>query len=169
MLFILRGVRLLAHRRNLAEAGLLLRLTELRMLHRRLERRARLFCLRLLALWSLCGLFRLRSLCGLLRLRLLHRLFALRCLCRLFRLRLLHRLLALRSLCRLFRLRLLHRLLALRSLCRLLVLRCGVPGFGGRLFVILIAAVQRCFVVHVEVVHDTDLLLLFAGTFRSLC
>ena len=39
----------------------------------------------------------------------------------------------------------------------------------GRLFVILIAAVQRCFVVHVEVVHDTDLLLLFAGTFRSLC
>ena len=124
MLFILRGVRLLAHRRNLAEAGLLLRLTELRMLHRRLERRARLFCLRL---------------------------FALRCLCRLFRLRLL------------------HRLLALRSLCGLLVLRCGVPGFGGRLFVILIAAVQRCFVVHVEVVHDTDLLLLFAGTFRSLC
>ena len=96
------------------------------MLHRRLERRARLFCLRLLAL---------------------------RCLCRLFCLRL----------------RLLHRLLALRSLCRLLVLRCGVPGFGGRLFVILIAAVQRCFVVHVEVVHDTDLLLLFAGTFRSLC
>ena len=110
MLFILRGVRLLAHRRNLTEAGLLLRLTELRMLHRRLERRARLFCLRLL-----------------------------------------------------------HRLLALRSLCGLLVLRCGVPGFGGRLFVILIAAVQRCFVVHVEVVHDTDLLLLFAGTFRSLC
>ena len=124
MLFILRGVRLLAHRRNLAEAGLLLRLTELRMLHRRLERRARLFCLRLLAL---------------------------------------------RCLCRLFRLRLLHRLLALRSLCGLLALRCGVPGFGGRLFVILIAAVQRCFVVHVEVVHDTDLLLLFAGTFRSLC
>ena len=124
MLFILRGVRLLAHRRNLAEAGLLLRLTELRMLHRRLERRARLFCLRLLAL---------------------------------------------RCLCRLFRLRLLHRLLVLRSLCGLLVLRCGVPGFGGRLFVILIAAVQRCFVVHVEVVHDTDLLLLFAGTFRSLC
>ena len=124
MLFILRGVRLLAHRRNLAEAGLLLRLTELRMLHRRLERRARLFCLRLLAL---------------------------------------------RYLCRLFRLRLLHRLLALRSLCGLLVLRCGVPGFGGRLFVILIAAVQRCFVVHVEVVHDTDLLLLFAGPFRSLC
>ena len=117
-------MRLLAHRRNLAEAGLLLRLTELRMLHRRLERRARLFCLRLLAL---------------------------------------------RCLCRLFRLRLLHRLLALRSLCRLLVLRCGVPGFGGRLLVILIAAVQRCFVVHVEVVHDTDLLLLFAGTFRSLC
>ena len=142
MLFILRGVRLLAHRRNLAEAGLLLRLTELRMLHRRLERRARLFCLRLLAL---------------------------RCLCRLFRLRLLHRLLALRSLCGLFCLRLLHRLLTLRSLYGLLVLRCGVPGFGGRLFVILIAAVQRCFVVHVEVVHDTDLLLLFAGTFRSLC
>ena len=133
MLFILRGVRLLTHRRNLAEAGLLLRLMELRMLHRRLERRARLFCLRLLVL---------------------------RCLCRLFRLRLLHRLLALRSLC---------GLLALRCLCRLLVLRCGVPGFGGRLFVILIAAVQRCFVVHVEVVHDTDLLLLFAGTFRSLC
>ena len=133
MLFILRGVRLLTHRRNLAEAGLLLRLTELRMLHRRLERRARLFCLRLLALRCLCGL------------------------------------LALRCLCRLFRLRLLHRLLALRSLCGLLVLRCGVPGFGGRLFVILIAAVQRCFVVHVEVVHDTDLLLLFAGTFRSLC
>ena len=124
MLFILRGVRLLTHRRNLAEAGLLLRLTELRMLHRRLERRARLFCLRLLAL---------------------------------------------RCLCRLLRLRLLHRLLALRCLCGLLVLRCGVPGFGGRLFVILIAAVQRCFVVHVEVVHDTDLLLLFAGTFRSLC
>ena len=124
MLFILRGVRLLAHRRNLAEAGLLLRLMELRMLHRRLERRARLFCLRLLAL---------------------------------------------RCLCRLFRLRLLHRLLALRCLCGLFVLRCGVPGFGGRLFVILIAAVQRCFVVHVEVVHDTDLLLLFAGTFRSLC
>ena len=133
MLFILRGVRLLAHRRNLTEAGLLLRLTELRMLHRRLERRTRLFCLRLLAL---------------------------RCLCRLFRLRLLHRLLALRSLCGLFRLRLLHRLL---------VLRCGVPGFGGRLFVILITAVQRCFVVHVEVVHDTDLLLLFVGTFCSLC
>ena len=133
MLFILRGVRLLAHRRNLAEAGLLLRLTELRMLHRRLERRARLFCLRLLAL---------------------------RCLCRLFRLRLLHRLLALRSLC---------GLLALRCLCGLFVLRCGVLGCGGRLFVILIAAVQRCFVVHVEVVHDTDLLLLFAGTFRSLC
>ena len=142
MLFILRGVWLLTHRRNLAEAGLLLRLTELRMLHRRLERRARLFCLRLLALRSLCGLLVLRCLCGL---------FALRCLCRLFRLRLL------------------HRLLALRSLCRLLVLRCGVPGFGGRLLVILIAAVQRCFVVHVEVVHDTDLLLLFAGTFRSLC
>ena len=160
MLFILRGVRLLAHRRNLAEAGLLLRLTELRMLHRRLERRARLFCLRLLALRSLCRLFRLR---------LLHRLLALRSLCGLLCLRLRHRLLALRCLCRLFRLRLLHRLLALRSLCRLLVLRCGVPGFGGRLFVILIAAVQRCFVVHVEVVHDTDLLLLFAGTFRSLC
>ena len=142
MLFILRGVRLLAHRRNLTEAGLLLRLTELRMLHRRLERRARLFCLRLLALRSLC---------------------------RLFRLRLLHRLLALRSLCGLFCLRLLHRLLTLRGLYGLLVLRCGVPGFGGRLFVILIAAVQRCFVVHVEVVHDTDLLLLFAGTFRSLC
>ena len=142
MLFILRGVRLLAHRRNLAEAGLLLRLTELRMLHRSLERRARLFCLRLLTL---------------------------RCLCRLFRLRLLHRLLVLRCLCRLFCLRLLHRLLTLRSLCGLLALRGGVPGFGGRLFVILIAAVQRCFVVHVEVVHDTDLLLLFAGTFRSLC
>ena len=160
MLFILRGMRLLAHRRNLAEAGLLLRLTELRMLHRRLERRARLFCLRLLALRCLCRLFRLR---------LLHRLLALRCLCGLFRLRLLHRLLALRCLCGLLCLRLLHRLLALRSLCRLLVLRCGVPGFGGRLFVILIAAVQRCFVVHVEVVHDTDLLLLFAGPFRSLC
>ena len=151
MLFILRGVRLLTHRRNLAEAGLLLRLTELRMLHRRLERRARLFCLRLLALRCLCRLFRLR---------LLHRLLALRSLCGL---------LVLRCLCGLLRLRLLHRLLALRSLCRLLVLRCGVPGFGGRLFVILIAAVQRCFVVHVEVVHDTDLLLLFAGTFRSLC
>ncbi len=58
--FILRGVRLLAHRRNLAEAGLLLRLTELRMLHRRLERRARLFCLRL----PLCGACAGCSACG---------------------------------------------------------------------------------------------------------